>query len=257
MSDQDPPRKIGSLRDRIAAFENKEPQAPAPAPGPRPKPGHVKWQPRERSPPPAPVHADVTAAEHGEGGMNPSDAAESVGKMSLKERMAALQGRGFGAPAPAAPPIQRTEKKWQPPPKPERTTSASEHEDEGAGAGEERSVRSPIRSPMSALVEIERKEEPGDEPAEDEEEERKRRAAIAARMARLGGARLGMGPPVSAPKPAATLHHGESRTTTHISRVPQTFSTFIEDEDPQKSPEAYVDAEGTKVDLPEGASVCY
>ena len=34
-----------------------------------------------------------------------------------------------------------------------------------------------------------------------EEEERQRRAAIAARMARLGGARVGMGPPVFGKKP--------------------------------------------------------
>jgi hypothetical protein len=35
-----------------------------------------------------------------------------------------------------------------------------------------------------------------------EEEERQRRAAIAARMARLGGARVGMSPPVFGRKPS-------------------------------------------------------
>jgi hypothetical protein len=45
---------------------------------------------------------------------------------------------------------------------------------------------------------------------EDEEEERQRRAAIAARMARIGGARVGMAPPVferkkSVPKPELSV----------------------------------------------------
>lgn len=219
MSDQAAPRKIGSLRDRIAAFESqkdKEASAPLPPSAPR-KSGQLKWQPRERSPPSAPAQADVVSEGGEHGGMSANDAAESIGKMSLKERMAALQGRGgFGAPAPAPPPIQKSDKpKWKPPPRPvEAPTSASEHEGDEEGASERASVRSPIKSPMSGLSELEgddgvlggagrrasghreEKEEVGVEEDEDEEEARKRRAAIAARMARLGGARLGMAPPV-------------------------------------------------------------
>ena len=46
--------------------------------------------------------------------------------------------------------------------------------------------------------EAEAKEEGEPDP---EEEERQRRAALAARMARLGGARVGMGPPIFGRKP--------------------------------------------------------
>ncbi|KAJ7094217.1 hypothetical protein C8R43DRAFT_828052, partial [Mycena crocata] len=128
MSDTPPPPKPkpGSLRDRIAAFEKPSSGSSAPAPPPlRPKPaGTVSWKPK----PPSPPTENTTFSAGGEGdaaptaktgGMSASDAKESIGRGgSLKDRMAALQGRGaFGAPAPPPAPIPKG-KKWVPPPKP-------------------------------------------------------------------------------------------------------------------------------------------
>ncbi|THG95679.1 hypothetical protein EW026_g6021 [Hermanssonia centrifuga] len=197
-----PPKKVGSLKDRIAAFENKGPaSSPAPAPIPRPKPGGLAWKPRATSPPPS-----TSEAEHVEKkgpGMSAADAKESIrGGGSLKERMAALQGRGgFGGTAPpAAPPKPASEKpKWKPPPvvsspsdegeestTPAPATSEATADDEGAGTHHPE--------------ETEAAEGEAQEP-DPEEEERQRRAAIAARLARLGGARMGMAPPIVGRKP--------------------------------------------------------
>ncbi|KAK7681649.1 hypothetical protein QCA50_015383 [Cerrena zonata] len=118
----DPPQKVGSLRDRIAAFENKGPATPpVPAPAPRPRPaGGVSWKPKPPSPPSSP-----RASEDGEkksAGLSAADAQESIGRgVSLKDRMAALQGlSGFGGGAPAIPPPRPAgeKPKWKPPPKP-------------------------------------------------------------------------------------------------------------------------------------------
>ncbi|KAG1723025.1 uncharacterized protein EDB91DRAFT_185724 [Suillus paluster] len=114
MSETPPKPKPGSLRDRIAAFENaNKGAAPTPGPAPRPKPSTLQsWKPKVPSPPQSPEPERKTA------GMSASDAMESIGKGgSLKERMAALQGKGaFGGGAP--PPIlpKPTDKpKWKPP----------------------------------------------------------------------------------------------------------------------------------------------
>lgn len=209
-----PPKKIGSLRDRIAAFEHKGPApAPTPAPVPRPKPGNVSWKPRPTSPPPA--AAATTDEEHAEkkaAGMSAADAKESITKGgSLKERMAALQGRGaFGGIAPAAPPARPVSEKpkWKPPPV--VSPPAEEAEEHAAHTPSEQPTSPPVdvtKAPEdedSAHVQAaegEAREEEAKEP-DPEEEERQRRAAIAARMARLGGARVGMGaPPIFGKKP--------------------------------------------------------
>jgi hypothetical protein len=158
--------------------------------------------------------------------MSVSDAKESIikgGGGSLKDRMAALQGKGgFGAPSPPLAPKPAVEKpKWKPPP-----AIAAPIDDDNHGTGDEppnadaiavtldRTKSSPV-SPRGfefskAIVEGEETStaEPTTSTGGDvegitdpEEEERQRRAAIAARMARLGGARLGMAPPVVAKKP--------------------------------------------------------
>ncbi|KAJ7016876.1 hypothetical protein C8F04DRAFT_1159006, partial [Mycena alexandri] len=195
-----PPKKPGSLRDRIAAFEKPSTAGKsAPAPPPlRPKPaGGVSWKPK----PPSPPADNATFAggaeteggavrSGGAGGMSASDAKESIGRGgSLKDRMAALQGRGaFGAPAVPAAPIVGTGKKWVPPPKPveeEEVVDKADETPKTEGEGEEK----------------EKPEGEGEAAADPEEEERQRRAAIAARMARLGGARVGMSPPIFGPKP--------------------------------------------------------
>jgi len=138
--------------------------------------------------------------------MSSSDAKESIGQgISLKERMAALQGKGgFGPVTP--PPKPTTEKpKWKPPPKPVNPPSPSE---EKPPVDFEAVIRSPpletdpIETPAEKTAESAEQGDVGNELDDDpEEEERQRRAAIAARMQRLGGARIGMSPPVIAPKP--------------------------------------------------------
>ncbi|KAI5991110.1 hypothetical protein EDD15DRAFT_2130846, partial [Pisolithus albus] len=132
MSDQSPPPtkpKPGSLRDRIAAFENKNaPATSAPgsgtgtaAPASRPKPGNLQWKPKAPSPPPTPPDQTSKIVGVG-GGMSASDAKESITRGgTLKERMAALQGKGgFGAPAPPptlpTKPVAVEKPKWKPPP---------------------------------------------------------------------------------------------------------------------------------------------
>lgn len=174
--------------------------------------------------------------------MNAADAKESITRAggSLKERMAALQGRGaFGAsaPPPTAPkPAAENKPKWKPPPQVAQVPALGGDDDDDvqdvqdADTGEGHpstspkppSVKSPppiVRSPDSGAA-AEREEEEdaevketsadagdqgsGEKEVDEEEEERQKRAAIAARMAKLGGARFGMGPPVFG-KPAVPL----------------------------------------------------
>ena len=208
MADESPPpKKIGSLRDRIAAFEKQSSNSPSNPPPTRPKPsGNVSWKPKQTSPPPSPSNKDKERTTPVKSSMSAADAKESIGQgVSLKERMAALQGKGgFGPTNP--PPKPMTEKpKWKPPPKPVNPSSPSE---EKAPVDFEAVVRSPPleTEPTETQTEkptesAEQEDEGGENKEDPEEEERQRRAAIAARMQRLGGARIGMAPPVIAPKP--------------------------------------------------------
>ncbi|KXN80669.1 SH3 domain-containing protein C23A1.17 [Leucoagaricus sp. SymC.cos] len=216
-----PPKpKPGSLRDRIAAFENKAQASTGPdrgPPPPRPKPaGFAAWKPKQPSPPSSPNPKSTNDNGGGggvAGGMNAADAKESITRAggSLKERMAALQGKGaFGAPAPppTAPKPAVERPKWKPPPLVVQQPAVGEEADEeGERKSNPPSIKSPppiIRSPISDEAEepkeagTEAEEGADAEPAQvdEEEEERQRRAAIAARMAKLGGARIGMGPPI-------------------------------------------------------------
>ncbi|KAI0647871.1 hypothetical protein C8Q79DRAFT_1008270 [Trametes meyenii] len=216
MSDP-PPKKVSSLRDRIAAFENKgAAPAPGPPPVPRPKPGHITWQPKAASPPTSPKHpgttstsaADEVAEARKAAGMSAADAKESIGKLSLKERMAALQGSGaFGAPAGAVspPPRPAGEKpRWKPPPVVQKVEPIGGDDDDKPTekAKESASEGEVSKSPQEEKEEGEHEGEPKEEGEPDpEEEERQRRAALAARMARLGGARIGMAPPIFGKKP--------------------------------------------------------
>jgi hypothetical protein len=172
----------------------------------------VSWKPKPPSPE-SPSFSGAAAAgasaETGEGGgavkaggsgMSASDAKESIGRGgSLKDRMAALQGRGaFGAPAAPAAPVVGTGKKWVPPPKPppveEEEAVSPPATTAERGSGDEPTPEEPDKPEGEPAPEAEGEADP-------EEEERKRRAGIAARMARLGGARVGMAPPVFGPKP--------------------------------------------------------
>ncbi len=139
--------------------------------------------------------------------MSASDAKESIGKgVSLKERMAALQGKGgFGGPAPVPPtaPKPAVERpKWKPPlvvsPPAEEESDSVVSEPATADVAIEAQASPPIASedasaPPAPPADEDEKDQ---EPVDPDEEERQRRAAITARIARLGGARVGMGPPI-------------------------------------------------------------
>ena len=209
MADESPPpKKIGSLRDRIAAFEKQSSSTtPSNPPPTRPKPGNVSWKPKQPSPPPSPANKDKEHVTSAKSSMSATDAKESIiGQgISLKERMAALQGKGGFGPA-SPPPKPTTEKpKWKPPPKPVLSPSPTE---EKPPIDLEAVIRSPpvdtepTEAPAEKPTESTERDDGGDEVKDDPEEgERQRRAAIAARMQRLGGARIGMAPPIVAPKP--------------------------------------------------------
>jgi myosin tail region-interacting protein MTI1 len=122
---------------------------------------------------------------------------ESIGKAGgLKERMAALQGKGaFGAPPPPAP-KPATER-------PLRKPTVMLPPSEGQSNSEvPSSVMLPIAPvglrdpPVDLIVGEQPTVEEDDNVVDDEqgESERQRRVAIAARMARLGGTRVGMAP---------------------------------------------------------------
>ena len=215
MSDLPPTKpKVGSLRDRIAAFEQKPAVTPPdrPAPAPRPKPGGLAWKPRVPSPASdSPAVGSTSPGSQGTiqerkigGGMSASDAKESIGQGgSLKDRMAALQGRGafggLGGGGGPPPPKPITEKpKWKPPVASPIPTEG----DHGAPIDDTPgSIQPPPPSSIKPLEDELPKVQGADEPIEghseaDPEEERQRRAAIAARMARLGGTKVGTQPPV-------------------------------------------------------------
>ena len=109
-------------------------------------------------------------------------------RVSLKERVAALQGEG-GLGSAKPPPKPTTEKPNWKPPKPVRPPSLSEKK---VPVDFETIIHSPPPNIESTKILPE-------SPAKSEEHQR--RAAIAARLQRMGGARIGMGPPVIAPKP--------------------------------------------------------
>ncbi|KAG9000339.1 hypothetical protein FRB93_012733 [Tulasnella sp. JGI-2019a] len=238
MADEAPaPRKVGTLRDRIAQFEQKPATA---APVPPPKPAAKKtwaWKDKQAeaavgTPPPAVAAVAPAMAESSEStestsaapdpvsdqdttsasaGMSAEDAKIAISQGGgLKARLAALQGSGFGAlsdNAPVAPPVPGKPRVWkkatvpyEAPPRPEY---ASHETDE------------PTEEPSATTISEEPTGEDNDEHDPDaeekdpEEEERQRRANIAARMARLGGARVGM-PIAFGKKPIPTPPRKES-----------------------------------------------
>ena len=236
--------KLGSLKDRIAAFNQQaSQQAPPSRPTPAAKPANWSWKQRQAettaSPPPVTPAANTSTAAHEvappprqvderadkyvlwsccmialqywriltvrfrRGGMSASDAKESIQKgQSLKERMAALKGQGaFGDDPSPKPPVPEKPRVWKKVVPPEQVADAVA---ESSQAPPLNSDPSPVhRSSTEEGNEkdaslIANTEDVGEEQEIGEEErERQRRAAIAARMAKLGGARVGMaGPPV-------------------------------------------------------------
>ncbi|KAG8754040.1 hypothetical protein FRC14_005438 [Serendipita sp. 396] len=211
MAEETPRPKPGSLKDRIKQFEtSSSTSSSSPAPPPlRPKPATLgQWKPKPVDPP-SPTKqtnfnsssSEITNSGQEEGtGLSASDAMSSIAKGggSLKERMAALQGKGaFGAPASssAAPSLPSSEGKprvWRTSPAPPIVPRVNK-ENEGEPVDGSDSNRRSYASPSDNYKITEEPSKEGDEEvaADDDEEERERRAAIAARMARLGGARLG------------------------------------------------------------------
>lgn len=206
----------------------------------RPKPGTLgQWKPKLLDPPlpnkqtnflPSPQEAPQTPDDQAYvSGMSATDAMSSItkGGGSLKERMAALQGKGvFGdTSGSAAPPLPSNEGKprvWRVSPAPAIEPKKVEESTEYSGDKAENisQERSPVeRSPMSPNDEskamfivpdegvgVATSEGGEDEEKTEEEQDRERRAAIAVRMARLGGARVGM--PVGFGIAAKGLHGG-------------------------------------------------
>ena len=122
-------------------------------------------------PPVAPPAADPEEIQ----GENEEDA-EQARRRTIAERMAKLGGIRFGAPPPI-PAVRRP-----PPTEPE----AEANQEEGA----------------------EKSAEP-DEPPQEEEDEFARKQRIAARIAGMGGMRLGMLPGAAPPKPTPRVHREE------------------------------------------------
>ncbi|KAG6898402.1 hypothetical protein C0992_004113 [Termitomyces sp. T32_za158] len=229
--------KPGSLRDRIAAFENSSSvAAPAPAPVPRPKPGGSSWKPKSQFPPTFPSTSDVSSDKK-PSSMSASDAKESIQTGgTLKERMAALQNRsGFGAP----PPVEKP--KWKPPPAVAPVDKDDDDNDkESSHDIDPAKLVPPVRkSSFDEMSADERTEEnpTGSDQAEDEKaiavdpeaEEKQRRAAIAARMARLGGARVGRAPMFGRPPSAKKSEVDEpSRFETRAERTDEDGSQKAE-----------------------------
>ena len=217
MSDTPPTKpKPGSLRDRIAAFEKPASSSAAPKPPPvRPKPGNIGWKPTPPSPP-SNATENTEYEERKTGGMSASDAKESIGKGgSLKERMAALQGKGAfgGGVAPVPPPVKAVKRQPLVVPPPPKEESDEQPTDPDAGEPRDERARSdqPSESEARDDTDVARTGPNDDIPKEkdalveeeqdEEAKERERRAAIAARMARLGGARVGMAPPMFGKRP--------------------------------------------------------
>ena len=185
-----PPKKVGSLRDRIAAFEKPQASSSGPTPPPpRPKPGGLagQWKPKQLER----VALSPEDSDTDKGGMSADDARHSISRVGgLKERMAALQGKGaFGAPvdsnASKAPPLPSEQGKarvWRNvvdlPPPPAAAATKDEYNIDAT----------PV--PDSDDAAKGENVEADTEPKTEEDLERERRAAIAARMAKLGGARV-------------------------------------------------------------------
>ena len=155
MSDPSPPSrpKPGSLRDCIAAFEQKPTSAPSPPLAPRPKPGSLsQWKLR----PPSVTQPEINRAD---ASMSSSDAKESITKAgSLKDRMAALQGLGvFGkGPAVSLPPKPAEKPKWKAPPQVAVASPLTgDDDDEGdssAAAADNKPTISPLGAPSDDML---------------------------------------------------------------------------------------------------------
>lgn len=203
------PKKPSSLRDRIAAL-NAAGAGAAPPPLPRAKPSFARkpipvpaLAPAPIASSPAIVSPVVPEANVEKGGdkgaMSAEDAKASIGKGgSLKDRIAALQGLKIDSALP--PPPGRAPKVWKRKEEPvvaaeevtvDATPASPSAADETPAPPADSS--SPAFDPVSPAVEAVEAS-----PAQTEEHpdpEATKRAALTARMAGLGGQRVGMAMP--------------------------------------------------------------
>ena len=191
--------------------------------------------------------------------------------------MAALQGLGVfgGGPAAALPPKPAEKPKWKPPPQVAVVPPVTGDDDEADGAeADNKPAISPLRPPSDDIVAVLSKhpqqaptqaqegqseadgEAPaapaaGEEVVDPDEEERQRRAAIAARMARLGGTRVGMGPPIFGrkpeikPKPAVLAPETKEEPT--VTNVPVAEPALRPEDDEHVHSEPQVAADGAYI----------
>ena len=228
MADEDKPKPM-SIKERMAAFQQAAQKPVTPPPRPATKPTNWAWKQKQAETPASSGSVEAQAPQiptreipqvderaDRKTGMSASDAQQSIKGQSLKERMAALQ-KGFAAAPESAPrpPVSEKPRVWKRPVVPAST------DEEGNEVGVTpflpislQPARSPSCEPEnpvegdpSSQPEGEEIEPTGvpegeEEEVDEEEKERQRRATIAARMAKLGGARVGMGPPVFGRPPA-------------------------------------------------------
>lgn len=221
---EEPTEKPSSFKDKLAAF-NRSAGSAGPPPPLKPKPlgagaggvGTWAWKQKQQQQQQATSHSKPTEPDHptpshetdpppaNAAGMSASDAKASIGLGgSLKERMAALAGAGaFGAPAgekagKGPPPVIGSKPRvWKRPevvaPAP---VEAGETAEGHSAAGEESTERGE-----------------GEEGEREDQLDKERRAAIAARMARLGGRGV-MGMPMgmagAKPSPIVADHAEET-----------------------------------------------
>ncbi|TIA99130.1 hypothetical protein E3P96_02992 [Wallemia ichthyophaga] len=214
------PKPVGmSIKERMAMFNKQAESSNAPsAKQPPPSIGRkpLNWQP--------PAERKVSSGE-GRSGLSANDAASSISRPggSLKDRMAALQGAFGSASAPSPGP--------KPEVKPKETKQADDikspiEESDQQDRSESVNVRSTddpdVAKGAASDVVKDHSDEPeanGDEDAKNAEEDRVKRQDIAARMARLGGMRLG-GPPMPSsnsktPEPETSAVLPEEAQTSH------------------------------------------
>lgn len=167
---------------------DESPATPTPTvPGPAPAAVAASLTPTPRSPPPPPLPSKPPPAHRGDEGDAHVDE-EATKRKTIAERMAKLGGIKFGG-APPLPGMGR------PPPQPPLQRKQASESEQGQGA--EASVDSlagtnSTPAPASApLEETHHTTAMGDE--ETEEDERARRERIAAKLAGMGGMRIGMG----------------------------------------------------------------
>lgn len=205
LSPPEAPLKPSSLRDRIAAL-NAAGAGAAPPPLPRTKPSFARKPIPTPSPalsptpspalaptsiaavPAASVPVETDAERGGEtGAMSAEDAKASIGKGgSLKDRIAALQGLQIDTALP--PPPGRAPKVWK---RKEEPVVVEEEPIVDVAAADE-----PLSATLASPVDtVETVEAAPVKVEEDADPEATKRAALTARMAGLGGQRVGMAMP--------------------------------------------------------------